>query len=86
MALERPCFLYYLADPRTEVRYVGYTHDCRKRMWAHLDVKDRDQTHRARWIRKLFRDGLVPVMVPKAKLQTKAAVRRWKVVRDGACA
>jgi hypothetical protein len=53
--------IYALTDPRIGlVRYVGKAKDLLKRFAGHLDEARREQTHKARWIRALKREGLIP--------------------------
>lgn len=53
-------YIYALADPITfEVRYVGKANDPYKRYCKHL--VDKSNTHKAKWIRKLLSQGLLPI-------------------------
>jgi len=61
-----PAFIYLLADPRVDdivhrVRYVGVTtRPLTVRLRKHLRAEDR--THRTRWIQKLAREAVEPVI------------------------
>lgn len=51
--------IYTLSDPRTnEVRYVGKATDLVARVRGH--IKDKANTHKVHWIRKLIREGVKP--------------------------
>ncbi len=64
-------YVYFLLDPRPgsagvltwgmEVRYVGVAQDPWKRYRSHLgQARKRADTHKCRWIRKLFEADLQP--------------------------
>lgn len=56
-------FVYGLIDPLypNRVRYVGYTEDMNRRFIGHL--KDKTSTYKARWLRKVLREGRTPRMI-----------------------
>lgn len=54
-------YIYGLVDPSTDsIRYVGVTDTPKERMQAHLN--DKGTTHKCRWVSKLLRNGLTPIM------------------------
>jgi hypothetical protein len=54
-------FIYALCDPDTgEIRYVGKANDVVVRYGKHL--KDKEDTYKARWIRKLTANGKKPML------------------------
>lgn len=54
-------FIYVLIDPETqEVRYVGKANNPQVRFGSHL--RDKQNTHKTNWIRKLQSKGLKPLM------------------------
>lgn len=63
--------IYGLCEPSTKfVRYVGYNFDnggprnLQRRLWEHIaDSKQRADTHKQKWIRKLLRGGKLPEIV-----------------------
>jgi hypothetical protein len=58
----RPVFIYLLRDPVTsEVRYVGKSINPEKRFTVHVCRNSAD-SYRTRWLNKLKRDGLIPVL------------------------
>ena len=74
-------WVYILIDPRShEIRYVGITISIKKRLEGHLRPHPKDQSYRARWVRKLLRLGMKPRMrvlqeLPKRSLGK--AERYW---------
>lgn len=71
--------MYYLLDPITQrVRYVGCSFRPFERFRrGHLD--GRSETHKARWIRKLLREGLRPILEIKCILQTEEEAFRVEI-------
>ncbi len=54
-------YIYALIDPRdNEVRYIGYSHDPKKRLGVHLAEKA--HTKKNQWIRGLKKAGLKPIL------------------------
>lgn len=54
-------FIYTLSHPITnEVRYVGKTINLKERLQGHLE--DKGPTYKRKWISKLKREGLIPVI------------------------
>jgi hypothetical protein len=59
-------YIYGLTDPRTgEVRYIGKSKDLKRRLRHHLFMArtGREDTYKARWIRKLLDQGIKPDIV-----------------------
>lgn len=60
-------YIYGLTDPRTggEVRYIGKSKDLKRRLRHHIFMArtERENTYKARWIRKLLDQGLKPDIV-----------------------
>lgn len=58
-------FIYVLRDPNTfAVRYVGFTHNCKKRLCRHMsDARHGSPYPVHRWIRSLTRRGDKPEML-----------------------
>ena len=54
--------IYVLTEPDGQIRYVGKTiQPLHKRLYKHLsEARNNGNTHRERWIRKLFRGGHLP--------------------------
>jgi len=53
--------IYTLSDPISgEIRYVGKSINAEARLGRHL--RDKSETHKARWIRRLKANGVSPVM------------------------
>lgn len=69
--MSKAAYIYGLCDPRngtdiTSVRYVGKTTTTLdRRLRQHIQYKSvlQDSTHKARWIRKLLRENVVPIMI-----------------------
>jgi hypothetical protein len=60
---QKTTFIYTLCDPDTlMVRYVGKTNNPRHRLAQHLLEKKKDNSHKARWIKKLKREGKKPIL------------------------
>ena len=75
---QRGVSVYQLLDPRTgSVRYVGYSSDPRRRFANH--ACDAAETHKARWIRALQRDGLTPVLAILCVVETAEEAKRIEV-------
>jgi predicted GIY-YIG superfamily endonuclease len=57
-------FIYCLIDPiNNEIRYVGFTHDLKRRYNRHLSDARLDKVgHRNNWVRKLIKENLLPIM------------------------
>jgi hypothetical protein len=61
-------YIYTLSDPSTmEIRYVGQTNEPKRRFNDHIsssinENSDSYDTYKARWIRKLINDNLLPIM------------------------
>lgn len=61
-------YIYTLSDPSTmEVRYIGQTNDIKRRLNDHIsssvnERSDTYNTYKARWIRKLTNNQLLPVI------------------------
>lgn len=60
---DRQWNIYGLIDPRTsEVRYVGWTYDVRRRFHEHLTGAKRERnTYKAAWVYQLDKLGLTPL-------------------------
>lgn len=58
-------YIYALTDPRTgDVRYVGKAANPKLRLRGHLRKQEiQANTHKARWLRTLLADGLLPSIV-----------------------
>src|SRR5947209_7493807 len=53
-----------MLDPRSsEIRYVGKTNNPKQRFKDHIRLvkEDRDQSHKAAWLKQLFALGLLPI-------------------------
>jgi len=73
-------YLYYLTDPRAdEARYVGWTIIPARREREHAQPAARDQSHRARWVRALAREGCTPRLVVKAVLRDPTEAKAAEV-------
>lgn len=61
-------WVYVLVDPREpwSIRYVGLTvQDLARRLRDHVRSEETgEDTHRARWVRKLLRAGVRPLIRP----------------------
>ena len=61
-------YIYTLSDPSTmEIRYVGQTNEPKRRFNDHIsssinESSDSYDTYKARWIRKIINNNLVPIM------------------------
>ena len=61
-------YIYTLSDPSTmEIRYVGQTNEPKRRFNDHIsssinESSDSYDTYKARWIRKILNNNLVPIM------------------------
>ena len=61
-------YIYTLSHPITkEIRYVGQTTNIIRRFKTHLSSSNRKNsdsyyTHKARWIRKILNEGLIPIV------------------------
>ena len=61
-------YIYTLSDPSTmEIRYVGQTNDPKRRFNDHIsssinESSDSYETYKARWIRKVISNNLLPIM------------------------
>lgn len=61
-------YIYTLSDPSTmEIRYVGQTNEPKRRLNDHIsssinESSDSYDTYKARWIRKILNNNLVPIM------------------------
>ena len=61
-------YIYTLSDPDTmEIRYVGQTNEPKRRFNDHISSSINENsesydTYKARWIRKLFNNNLLPIM------------------------
>lgn len=57
-------YVYTLTDPMSGlVRYVGISSSPSTRLRGHIyDTKNRENTHKSRWIKRLLRVGLRPVL------------------------
>lgn len=56
-------YIYALIDPRNEeVRYIGKSVDPIKRLYEHRSISKNDNSHKAKWIRKLHKLNLKPQM------------------------
>lgn len=54
-------YIYSLSDPRNNfVRYIGKTVNPKNRISGHIAESKRYNHHRAKWIRNLIKNGLVP--------------------------
>lgn len=60
------CVIYGLVDPRAAevVRYVGYSKDTKVRFKGHIgESREKETSHKHKWIRKLLREGVEPVVI-----------------------
>ncbi len=85
--MTRPWTVYSISDPRTgQIRYVGVTHDARRRFQAHLRTAGLETNHKSNWLAALAREGHLPVfeVLESGNGQEWAAAEmRWiKVCRD----
>ena len=61
-------YIYTLSDPSTmEIRYVGQTNEPKRRFNDHIsssinESSDSYNTYKARWIRKILNNNLLPIM------------------------
>lgn len=59
-------FIYALNDPTRQhlgkTRYIGKAKDPYERYEKHLECRHREKTHKANWIRSLFKQGQAPVL------------------------
>lgn len=61
-------YIYTLSDPSTmEIRYVGQTNDPKRRFNDHIsssinESSDSYETYKARWIRKVISNNLLPII------------------------
>ena len=61
-------YIYTLSDPSTmEIRYVVQTNDPKRRFNDHIsssinESSDSYETYKARWIRKVISNNLLPIM------------------------
>jgi len=61
-------YIYTLSDPSTmEIRYVGQTNEPKRRFNDHIsssinESSDSYDTYKARWIRKILNNNLLPIM------------------------
>jgi len=56
-------FIYALIDPRTsDIRYIGKADDAKARLAHHIRESKREKTYKARWIRSLLSQGLLPIL------------------------
>lgn len=70
--------VYELRDPRTdEVRYIGYSKHLGARYKAHL--KDNSKNHKARWVSKLLRDGVEPLLRVLCFVQNASEAKRIEI-------
>lgn len=70
--------IYYLHDPCTEaIRYVGYTTEPGNRLIAHCS--DKTNSHKANWVRKLMKAGLIPKLKVKVWVNTVDEAKRLEI-------
>ena len=56
-------FIYALKEPDTgEIRYIGKSIDPEERLKTHIRLARKEDSHKARWIRKLLESGFKPVL------------------------
>lgn len=59
-------FIYALNDPNRQhlgkTRYIGKAEDPYRRYELHLEFNYKEKTHKANWIRSLFRAGQTPIL------------------------
>lgn len=57
-------YIYILQDPETqEIRYVGKSHNPKRRLQSHLWDKPKVKYHSYYWIQSLLKKGLKPIMI-----------------------
>jgi hypothetical protein len=81
-------YIYGLVCPvASVVRYIGKSDDPDRRYKAHLGTAHRDHSHKARWIAKIGRSGLVPDLIvirEVAEGEDWAAVEREEIAKGWA--
>lgn len=59
--MDKIIYIYTLSHPKTnEIRYVGKTHNLKKRLWQ--SIYDKSKTKKNNWIKSITNTGLIPVM------------------------
>lgn len=78
---QQTTFIYALLDPRYEgehpkrIRYIGKSDDPKQRLSGHKsEARSGTNSHKAKWIRSLFQEGLSPT----SKILAEVPVSEWE--------
>ena len=56
-------FIYTISHPLTnEVRYIGKSNTPRKRLFSHIDKRNKTKSHKNNWIISLLKEDLRPII------------------------